>query len=68
MCIVSLIDFQLAMSKPKTLFDFFTKSPSLKSPSQNGTKTSNSTESTPKSTPKHNSSKKLTKRKPIGKF
>lgn len=59
------------MSKPKTLLDFFTKSPALKSPSQNGTKSNDSIESTPKSKSKSQSqnrlSKKLVKRKTVGK-
>lgn len=57
------------MSKSKTLLDFFTRSPALKSPSQNGTKSNDSIESTPKSKSKSQNriSKKLVKRKTVGK-
>lgn len=56
------------MSKSKTLLDFFTRSPALKSPSQNGTKSNDSIESTPKSKSQNRTSKKLVKRKTVGKL
>lgn len=55
------------MSKQKTLFNFFSRSPALKSPSENGVKNNkkdDSIPSTPKSTPR-NKSKQLVKRKTL---
>lgn len=57
------------MSKSRTLFDFFTRSPAIKSPQENGTKnlkSDNSISSTPKSAPKKSSITKA-KRKTVGK-